>query len=142
MTLPSAGAFRLLLALGLLLVTWGATSELPGPVLVAFNDKLLHLAAFLALALLTDFAFRGSAFGSAKFLPLLGYGLALETVQHFLPFRDFSVLDLVADGLGLVLYRGLVPWLQRLPPLAARWERAGSPLPAPNQGADAQSVSG
>jgi VanZ family protein len=124
--LPGSGTFRLLLGLGLGLIAWFATAELPGPVIFDLSDKLNHLAAFFTLALLSDFAFRGNGFGPAKFLPLLGYGLLLEGIQHFLPYRDFSLLDLAADALGLGLYAASVPLLRRHPPFARRWQGAGS----------------
>ena len=119
--LPGPGAFRLLLGMALTLIAWLATAELPGPVILDLNDKLNHLAAFFALALLSDFAFRGSEFGAAKFLALLGYGLLLESIQHFIPYRDFSLPDLAADALGMGLYVASVPLLRRQRPFAARW---------------------
>jgi VanZ family protein len=120
--LPGSGTFRLLLSLALALITWVATAELPGPVMFGLNDKLNHLAAFFTLALLSDFAFRGNGFGPTKFLLLLGYGLLLESIQHFLPYRDFSFLDLAADALGIGLYAASVPLLRRQPPFAGRWQ--------------------
>ena len=120
--LPGPRAFRLLLGLALALIAGLATTELPGPLIVEVNDKLNHLAAFFALALLSDFAFRGSGFGPAKFLPLLGYGLLLETLQHIIPYRDFSLLDLAADALGMGLYAASVPLLKRRGPFAERWQ--------------------
>ena len=124
--LPGSGTFRLLLGLSLGLITWLATSELPGPVIFDLNDKLNHLAAFFSLALLSDFAFRGNGFGAAKFLPLLGYGLLLESIQHFLPYREFSLLDLAADALGMALYAASVPLLRGRRPFAERWEEVRS----------------
>lgn len=37
---------------------------------------------------------------------LLAFGLQIEIVQYFLPNREFSLLDVVADGVGIVF--GLV----------------------------------
>jgi VanZ family protein len=113
-----------LLALALVVITWLATTELPGPVIFDLSDKLNHLAAFFTLALLSDFAFRGGGFGPAKFLTLLGYGVLLEGIQHFLPYRDFSLLDLAADAVGMGLYAASVPLLRRQPLLARRWQGA------------------
>jgi VanZ family protein len=124
--LPGTGTFRLLLGLALVLITWLATAELSGPVFFDLSDKLSHLAAFFTLALLSDFAFRDHGFGPIKFLALLGYGLLLEGTQHFLPYRDFSLLDLAADALGMGLYAASVPLLRRHPPFARRWQGAGS----------------
>ena len=122
--LPGPGTFRQLLGVVLGLITWLATTALPGPVIFDLSDKLNHLAAFFTLALLSDFAFRGNSFWPAKFLPLLGYGLLLESIQHFLPYRDFSLLDLGTDALGMGLYAASVPLLRRHPPFAERWQEA------------------
>ena len=124
--LPAPRTFRVLLGLALALITWIATTAVPGPVVFDLNDKLNHLAAFFTLALLSDFAFRDSGFGPGKFLPLLGYGLLLESIQHFLPYRDFSLLDLAADALGMGLYAASVPLLRRYPPFAGRWREVRS----------------
>jgi VanZ family protein len=37
---------------------------------------------------------------------LLGYGLLIECVQWWLPWREFSVLDLAADLVGLLVVLG------------------------------------
>lgn len=74
------------------------------------HDKLNHLLAFGVLAWLADLAFPGpgpdpwSGWGLAKWVGLLGYGLFIETVQFFLPYRDFSLWDLAADAAGLLGY--------------------------------------
>ena len=34
---------------------------------------------------------------------LLAFGLQIEIVQYFLPNREFSLLDVVADGVGIAL---------------------------------------
>ena len=39
-----------------------------------------------------------------KWISLWAYGLFIETVQYFLPYREFSGWDLVADGIGIWLY--------------------------------------
>ena len=41
-------------------------------------------------------------------LLLLGFGIGMEIVQHFLPYREFSFLDMVANGLGILLAMPLV----------------------------------
>ena len=38
----------------------------------------------------------------------LGFGLALEAVQANLPYRDFSMADVLADALGIAI--GMLPW--------------------------------
>jgi hypothetical protein len=43
-------------------------------------------------------------------------------VQYFLPFRQFSLLDLAVDALGLAAYALLRPLCRRLPILRERWQ--------------------
>jgi VanZ family protein len=59
-----------------------------------------------------------------KALPLFAYGLVIEIVQYHLPYREFSLWDLAADGLGLLIYPISYPLLKRLPILAPRWNGA------------------
>lgn len=95
---------RIMLAIALLVTTGLATMK-GGPVEAAhMNDKFCHLAGFFMLAWLADFSFPRAGFGLTKILPLLGYGLLIEIIQFFLPYRSFSLLDLVADGAGIALY--------------------------------------
>lgn len=70
------------------------------------NDKINHLLAFAVLAALVDGSFPGPGPGRgwAKWAGLLGYGLLIEAVQFFLPFREASGWDLLADAAGIGLY--------------------------------------
>lgn len=113
--------FRGLFVLALLAVTLLAFMQMPemGPQRV--SDKLNHAFAFYALALLLDFARPQTEFGVRKFAVLMAYGLAIECVQYFLPWREFSLLDMVADAVGLLLYVASIPLLMRLPLLRRRW---------------------
>lgn len=117
-------AFRLALLVALIAVTYLATSPLQFPVVEDINDKANHLFAFFVLALLADFSFPHTGFGLAKAMPLLGYGLALEFIQYFLPFRSSSLYDLAGDGLGLLVYWFSLPALRHVPWLRARWNMA------------------
>ncbi len=69
-------------------------------------DKANHILAFFVLAGLADLAYPGSspARGWEKWVSLLAFGLFIEAVQYFLPYRQFSLLDLAADGIGIWLY--------------------------------------
>ncbi|MDH5190085.1 MAG: VanZ family protein [Gammaproteobacteria bacterium] len=78
------------------------------------NDKVSHLLAFLALAMVADYSFPKSGFIIPKGLPLLAYGIGIEIVQSFIPYRSFSVLDMVADAAGLLVYMLLIPVLNRI----------------------------
>ena len=86
------------------------------------SDKIQHLAAFFTLAFLVDCSFPNSHFRLAKMTTLAGYGLAIEVLQYFSGYRFFSLLDIVADLSGVVLYLFLIPFLQKTPLVKLRWE--------------------
>ncbi|MEG7524820.1 MAG: VanZ family protein [Chromatiales bacterium] len=130
-TLPLTQLFRFGLAVTLVIISHLATTTLDYPVGSDINDKWEHFTAFLVLAFLTDFAFPNTAWGWKKLLPLLGYGLAIEVFQYFLPHRLFSLWDLGADSLGLICYPLLLPMLKQIPLLAPRWH-TGRLLPSKN----------
>ncbi len=90
-----------------------ATTPLEYPVVSGINDKLNHIFAFFVLSLLADFSFPEKKFFSFIFLPLMGYGMAIEIIQHFLPYRMFSLFDVAGDALGIVLYLISLPLLQK-----------------------------
>ena len=76
-----------------------ARVELP----VDFADKLYHCAAYGWLALLPviGFADHRTALCAAFFMIILG--ALLEAGQYFVPGRMFSVLDILANALGVIL---------------------------------------
>lgn len=65
-------------------------------------DKANHFVAFFTLYILLSLA--KSAYSlRLKSLLLLGFGLQIEVVQYFIEGREFSLLDLVADSVGLAI---------------------------------------
>ncbi len=118
---PYTSRFRFALALCLALITYLAFGHVEETPIADFNDKLEHAAAFLTLAFLLDFAWPRRPWDATKLLSLLAYGLLIELVQYFLPHREFSLWDLAADGLGLLIYPLATPLLKKTPGLALRW---------------------
>ncbi len=88
----------------MLLGLWVATIELEFPPSFSVNDKIIHAAVFFGFALLADLASSRHPFWLWKGLPLLMYGLLVELLQYFTPFRSFSMLDILADFSGVLLY--------------------------------------
>ena len=82
-----------------------ATTPLEYPVVSGINDKLNHIFAFFILALLADFSFTEKKFSFVIFIPLFFYGLTIETIQHLIPYRMFSLFDVAANAIGLLIYR-------------------------------------
>jgi VanZ family protein len=116
--------YRLLLTAALVVTTYLSTTSRHIPGVEDLNDKLNHVLAFYALGLFADFSWPESAFRARKVFSLLGYGLAIEIVQYFIPERSCSLFDLGADAVGLLLYSVSVPLLKHMYPLSERF-RAG-----------------
>ena len=83
------------------------------------QDKFLHIMAYLVLGFFTLGAMRAGTAGytrsqTALAILLAGlYGLADEYHQSFVPGRDASALDLLADITGVLLGVGLLFFLAR-----------------------------
>ncbi len=119
--------FRIALVVALLAIGFLAFTSREIPLIDQLYDKLKHATAFAALALLVDFSFPASRFGLVKILALLGYGVAIEVVQYFLPWRQASALDIAADSLGIAAYMVSVPALKRMPWFRLRWQAGAAP---------------
>lgn len=99
--------WQAVLFLSIAAILYLATTNSSYPIPASANDKINHLIAFIELTIVTRLAWpRLSAFW---YLPaLLGFGFALEVVQANLPYRDFSLADVLADALGIAI--GMLPW--------------------------------
>lgn len=66
-------------------------------------DKLYHCTAYMWLALLPmiGFAIRRLALPAA--LSMIILGVLLEIGQYYIPGRTFSLLDITANSLGVIL---------------------------------------
>ena len=65
-------------------------------------DKANHFIAFLTLYVTLSFGYIKLEVVK-KVVLLLAFGIQIECVQYFLANRDFSLLDIFADGIGIVL---------------------------------------
>ena len=82
-----------------------AVMLLPASNLPSVNiwDKAEHAATFAVLMVLAWFAYQ-YRFSVQKLATwLVCYGVAIECIQHFVPTRSFSVLDMVADSVGVAV---------------------------------------
>ncbi len=109
--------FRTGFLITLLAVSYLALTPLEIPELEGSWDKSNHLAAFITLAFLLDYAAPGDW---AKWLGLAAYGLTIEIAQWFTGYRFFELTDLLADCIGIGIYVILghqmrkIPWLGNL----------------------------
>jgi len=82
----------------------GVLSVMPSPdSVVTVSDKFAHFVAYFMTASLCYCAFRKE---SLSFIVYSGigvflYGIAIEVVQYFLPYRDFSLGDIAANASGI-----------------------------------------
>ncbi len=95
---------RTLVVFLMVLGVWVATKKLDIPPSMALNDKAIHIIVFFGFSVLMDLAISRYPFWLWKGLPLLIYGLAIEVMQYFSVDRTFSLLDWLADFLGILLY--------------------------------------
>lgn len=99
--------WRATLILSALAIVYLATTNEPYPIPSAPSDKLNHLLAFIQLTIVTRLAWPEVSKAWVA-LGVIGFGLAIEVTQAQLPYRDFSLLDLAADGAGTAI--GLLPY--------------------------------
>ena len=78
------------------------------PLQIDMWDKLQHATVFIVLSFLLDRSFpcypSRRTLHPAQPLFLLGYGIAIEWMQSFTPYREASVYDVLADAIGLLAY--------------------------------------
>lgn len=70
---------------------------------IAHYDKLMHFAMHAANAMVAALAFPAARIYIVALLLLFLLGPLIELLQHFVPGRDASALDQVANTAGLLL---------------------------------------
>ena len=94
-------ACQLLLPLVLFAVLVAAVVKIEQPQLPRFSDKLEHAVIFALLTAIAALGHPRVPVLRAMAPALLAYGLFIECVQWGLPWREFSLLDWIADGAGI-----------------------------------------
>ena len=95
-------SFRLYLAITLLVIEFLATTTIHIEAMESVWDKANHFSAFFVLYILLNFAYK--KFNRlTKIGLLLAFGLQIEIVQSFIDGRYFSLLDVVADSIGIAI---------------------------------------
>ncbi|MEJ2489699.1 MAG: VanZ family protein [Sulfurovaceae bacterium] len=101
--------YKTIFFLTLLIIEFLATATKGVEQITLGWDKLNHLAAFSVLYILFSLAFRQVSV-VLKVVLLIAYGLQIEIAQHFLPPREFSLLDVIADMLGILFGFFIYPY--------------------------------
>ncbi len=71
--------------------------------IVYATDKFAHFIAFFILSFLLWSAYKlPQPFITSVFL-LGGFGLVIELLQYYIPYRSFSLFDFAADVAGVVV---------------------------------------
>jgi VanZ family protein len=98
-------AIRLLLLLELLGIVYLSLKSPNGGVNVQLNDKVGHFIGYGVLSLNTFlvFGFKPIRKGILLIIGLLGMGASLEGLQGFVPGREVSGLDIVANSIGVAI---------------------------------------
>ncbi len=102
--------FRIALLVNLMIISWLAFTSSKVQIAALATDKVNHFVAFFVLSYCLDRGFPQQNFFKFKFLPLLGYGLLIEILQSGLAYREFSLWDLLTDGIAIAVY-----WVFRSP---------------------------
>lgn len=123
MSLPriSSVAFRVALAIALVVTLYLAITPRIYLAAEILHLKVRHILAFGTLAFLVDFSFSTENFSLKKFLGLMSFGLLIEFIQSFLNYRGPSLLDVVADCVGIAIYWSCYRYLKYVPLLRQRW---------------------
>ncbi len=95
-------AWRVLLALLIVFVSWLALTPRPPPEIDFGWDKLNHMLAFAALGFSACLGCAGERRSCLRWsAALLAYGGLIEILQGFLPGRACEWGDLLGDALGI-----------------------------------------
>lgn len=113
---------RIALVVTLTVITYLSTTEIDHSAIQSMNDKFNHVVAFYIVSFFVDFSFPKTKFNWLKATSIFAYGMAIEVIQSYLPFRMFSVLDLFANALGIVVFLLSGPLLKKVELLQPRWE--------------------
>lgn len=101
--MPHHGLYRLLFVLLACVVAVGCL--LPAAELPVFeaSDKVQHFAAFIALGAIGALAFPGRRAMVWLAIALFAFGCLLEGLQLFVPSRQSSLGDVIANTLGIAV---------------------------------------
>lgn len=101
--MPHHGLFRTLFGLLSCVVAFGCllpTAELP---VFEASDKVQHFAAFMALGAIGAVAFPGRRSMVWLAIALFAFGCLLEGLQFFVPSRQATLGDVIANSLGIAV---------------------------------------
>jgi len=69
----------------------------------SFNDLVSHFLAYMALMCSGMLAFPHRMYITKLFTAFLIFSILIECIQYFLPYRSFSLLDMISNAAGLLV---------------------------------------
>ena len=108
-------SFRFILGISIILISFFSIQEIEVEPSVNFGDKLLHFSCFLYLTIITWLS-RIINKELWLYVIVLAYGILIEIVQMYIPYRSFEFLDIFADFLGILVGSYLINLLKDLYP--------------------------
>jgi len=103
---------QLLFFICLISIEYLATTTISIPAIDNSWDKANHFVAFFVLYILLYSGFKiFTTLGKVSLL--LIFALQIEIVQYFIPNRYFSLLDILADGIGILLAIGVISFYNK-----------------------------
>ena len=106
---------RVVLGISVLFISILSVQEINIESTINLNDKFLHFGCFAYLTVI----FWLSRIINKEFWVyaiVLGYGILIEIIQIYLPYRSFEFLDIFADFLGILAGNFLIFFLKDLYP--------------------------
>jgi VanZ family protein len=98
--------FQVMFYTALLSIMFLATTTIEIQVVESMWDKSNHFFAFFVLYVLMSLAYEELSV-KVKITLLLAFAVFIEVVQYFIPGRFFSLMDVVADSVGIAIGIGL-----------------------------------
>ena len=92
---------RVLLGISIVLISILSVQEIEIQSAVNFSDKFLHFSCFLYLTIISWLS-RIIYKELWLYVIVLAYGILIEIVQIYIPYRSFEFLDIFADFLGIL----------------------------------------
>lgn len=99
--------FKIALFLSLIAIEYLATTTREIEVVSGMWDKSNHFIAFFTLYILLSFSYPKMKLFMKVFYLML-FAIHIEILQHFIEGRFFSLMDVVADSIGIAIGIGVL----------------------------------
>ena len=103
--------FQIAFVISIIAIEYLATTTISIQIVENSWDKSNHFISFFVLYILMSYGFRQLTFFN-KITLLMIFAIQIEVVQYFIPNRDFSLLDIFADGVGIFIGFYIVYYFQ------------------------------